>query len=107
MGQRHLANIREVVCFTISIRQRHLMTSLIARAATMLRNLLKNAYGTVNDWEKMLIFAYGTENAYKIRLYLLTEKNAYKIRLYLLIEESFLQNLLTKTCSLKNLLMFA
>jgi len=87
MGQRHLANIREVVCFTISIRQRHLMTSLIARAATMLRNLLENAYGTVKDWEKMLVFSYGTENAYKIRLYLLTEKKLTKFAYICLLKK--------------------
>ena len=62
-----------------------------------------NAYGYENALIKMLTFAYRTENAYKTRLYLLTEKNAYKICLYLLIEKFTIifayQNVLIDECA--------
>ena len=46
----------------------------------------------------MLIFAYGTENADKIRLYLLTEKKCLQNLLIFAYRNICLQNLLTKTC---------
>ena len=62
-------------------------TCLLTQAA----KLLINAYVNENALIKMLIFAYGTENADKICLYLLTEKNAYKFCLFCLTK-----NLLTE-----------